>query len=227
MNPTPQQPGRKAPRQTRQRILDAAIRVFSSRGFHDATMDEIAIAAGVAKGTLYYNFPSKTGLFVSLVAEGMDGFLDTLGRELVSELHFPDHFRRLAKVHLDILMDHIELLTIALNPTVYGFDVATVAEIQTAWHKYLEFLAHILKTGQQQGYIRGGDPMLMAHEVLGTLGGVMRYYVAAKAGAFPHAGRPFRSEWLIEEILRLFSQGILSQAGREGFQAAIVPTEEP
>ncbi len=217
-------PRRKPVRKTHQRILDAAIRVFSDRGYHDATMDEIANTAGVAKGTLYYNFPSKTGLFVALVSEGMDGFLNTLNQEAVSELHFHDHFRRLIRVHLDVLIEHIELLTIALNPTVYGFDASTVAVVQEAWTRYLEFLAQQLRKGQEQGYIRAGEPMLMAHEVLGVLGGVLRYYVSMASGDMEGSNRPFRLEWLSEEILRLFSQGLVSESGRAGFLAAQVPT---
>jgi AcrR family transcriptional regulator len=44
-------------------ILEAAYRVFAERGFEQATMDEIAKAAGVAKGTLYLYYPSKQEIY--------------------------------------------------------------------------------------------------------------------------------------------------------------------
>jgi AcrR family transcriptional regulator len=44
-------------------ILQAAYRVFAERGFEPATMDEIAKAAGVAKGTLYLYYPSKQDIY--------------------------------------------------------------------------------------------------------------------------------------------------------------------
>jgi AcrR family transcriptional regulator len=44
-------------------ILQAAYRVFAERGFEQATMDEIAKAAGVAKGTLYLYYPSKVDIY--------------------------------------------------------------------------------------------------------------------------------------------------------------------
>jgi AcrR family transcriptional regulator len=51
----------------RERILDAALDVFSDKGFHMATVDEIAERAEVGKGTLYRYFSNKEGLFTELV----------------------------------------------------------------------------------------------------------------------------------------------------------------
>ncbi len=51
----------------KERILDAALEVFSHKGFHSATTDEIAERAGVGKGTLYRYFETKEKLFAQLV----------------------------------------------------------------------------------------------------------------------------------------------------------------
>lgn len=48
-------------------ILDAAIKVFANAGFHTSTMDQVAEAAGVAKGTLYLYFKSKNDLLDELI----------------------------------------------------------------------------------------------------------------------------------------------------------------
>ena len=53
-------------------ILDAAAAVFARRGFRAATMDEVAAAAGVAKGTLYLSYSSKEDLFFALFAAFAD-----------------------------------------------------------------------------------------------------------------------------------------------------------
>lgn len=54
------------------RIFDAALKVFSERGFHAAKMDEIATISGVAKGTLYRHFKSKEDLLDQLLSETSD-----------------------------------------------------------------------------------------------------------------------------------------------------------
>ena len=55
--------------QTRAKLLKAAGATFARRGYHEATLDEIAERAGLSKGALYYNFASKEDLFLALLAD--------------------------------------------------------------------------------------------------------------------------------------------------------------
>ena len=59
--------GRLQTADTREKILVAALEVFSSKGFHGTTVDEIAERAGLGKGTGYRHFQSKKGLFSELI----------------------------------------------------------------------------------------------------------------------------------------------------------------
>ncbi|HYY91990.1 MAG TPA: helix-turn-helix domain-containing protein, partial [Candidatus Dormibacteraeota bacterium] len=45
------------------RIIEAANRIFADKGYHEATMDDVAKQLGVSKGALYLYFPSKVDLF--------------------------------------------------------------------------------------------------------------------------------------------------------------------
>ncbi len=56
---------------TRQKLYDAAIALVAERGYDATTVDDIAEAAGVAKGTVYYNFGSKPELFAGLLRYGV------------------------------------------------------------------------------------------------------------------------------------------------------------
>ncbi|MCX0243397.1 MULTISPECIES: TetR/AcrR family transcriptional regulator [Streptomyces] len=56
---------------TRQRLYEAAVTLIAEKGFSATTVDEIADRAGVAKGTVYYNFKSKTELFEELLRHGV------------------------------------------------------------------------------------------------------------------------------------------------------------
>jgi AcrR family transcriptional regulator len=53
--------------QTRARLLEAAAAVFARRGYHVATLEEVAADAGFTKGAVYSNFESKEALFLALV----------------------------------------------------------------------------------------------------------------------------------------------------------------
>lgn len=61
-------------------ILDAALEVFGSRGFHAASIDEIAQAAGISKALIYEHFPSKKDLHVSLLERHAQEIFGRLAR---------------------------------------------------------------------------------------------------------------------------------------------------
>ncbi len=55
------------PRQTRERILDAALDIFATHGYHDTRLDDIVDEAKTSKGSIYFYFPNKERLFLALV----------------------------------------------------------------------------------------------------------------------------------------------------------------
>jgi TetR/AcrR family transcriptional regulator len=59
-------------RSTQQKLFTATLRLIGTRGVVGLTVDEIAAEAGVAKGTVYYNFGSKDGLIDALLRHGVD-----------------------------------------------------------------------------------------------------------------------------------------------------------
>lgn len=67
---------------TRARILEAALRVFRERGFHEATMREIASAAGVAVGAAYYYFDSKNALVMGFYEESQKHLIPAIDQSL-------------------------------------------------------------------------------------------------------------------------------------------------
>lgn len=88
---------------TRRQIIDAAVRLIADHGYAATSVDEIADAAGVAKGSVYYNFGSKSELFAAVLAEGVTRLtqglrgalaaagarppLEVLAEELLREVH--------------------------------------------------------------------------------------------------------------------------------------------
>ncbi|KPI05084.1 transcriptional regulator, TetR family [Actinobacteria bacterium OV450] len=69
---------------TRQKLYEAAVTLIAEQGFSATTVDEIAERAGVAKGTVYYNFASKNELFEELLRHGV-GLLTASLREAAEE----------------------------------------------------------------------------------------------------------------------------------------------
>ncbi|QTE31507.1 TetR family transcriptional regulator [Pengzhenrongella sicca] len=63
---------------TRQQIIDAAVALIANRGFSATSVDDIAAAAGVAKGSIFYIFGSKTDMFEQILSEGVRRLTDDL-----------------------------------------------------------------------------------------------------------------------------------------------------
>jgi AcrR family transcriptional regulator len=70
---------------TKQRLFDASMELIGERGAAGVTVDEIAAAAGVSKGTVYYNFGSKSDLIAQLLRHGVDIMLGRL--QTIEGLH--------------------------------------------------------------------------------------------------------------------------------------------
>ena len=65
---TPQPKWERRPEERPREILEAALRVFAARGYGATRLEDVAAAAGVTKGTIYYYFKSKEDLLIRLVA---------------------------------------------------------------------------------------------------------------------------------------------------------------
>jgi AcrR family transcriptional regulator len=88
-------PGRRDEQRarTRSELLDAAARVFGARGFHAASVDQVAEAAGYTKGAVYSNFASKEELFLELLDRHLDEAIGAL-EQLVFDVAPEDRAER-------------------------------------------------------------------------------------------------------------------------------------
>src|SRR6202020_2624007 len=77
MNLEPLTPERRR-QQTREHLLAAAAQVFAERGFHGASLDEVAAVAGFTKGAVYSNFKNKEGLLLALFKANYDREMDAI-----------------------------------------------------------------------------------------------------------------------------------------------------
>jgi len=76
---------RRLPEERPQQILDAAFTVFGEHGLQGARLDDIAHAAGVAKGTIYLYFPNKEALFQEMIYSTMVSRLEQAEAQLAAD----------------------------------------------------------------------------------------------------------------------------------------------
>jgi len=154
---------------TRKRILAAAVAVFSRKGFHQATMDEIALEAGVAKGTLYYNYASKSALFSATITDGIEVIIEQIRQALASQLPFLQHLRTLVEQNISLYLKYSDLTRIVFNELTSGMDAQVMQEIEQVRERYVAFMADQLEVGRDQGYLRSVDLKLAAIGLVGMV----------------------------------------------------------
>lgn len=97
---------------TQKKIIDAAIKVFSEKGFEGATTSEIAQEAGVAEGTIFRHFSTKKGILQGILLQVVDNYrLDILG-PLVEMIEKGDSQNKIPSIitQLEEVMQQIPLL---------------------------------------------------------------------------------------------------------------------
>jgi AcrR family transcriptional regulator len=85
--------------------LDAAAAHFAERGYHATTMRDIAHAAGVTPGAVYFHVPTKQALLVAVYAEGVDRITRHVEESIGQETDASLRFRRAIKAHLESILD--------------------------------------------------------------------------------------------------------------------------
>jgi AcrR family transcriptional regulator len=153
-------------RDTREKILDASLRLFSKKGFLGTTTKEIAQKAGVAELTLFRHFSSKERLFEEMIANY--SFLPALKGLLpeIKDLSYKDAMREIAERFLDRLTERRELIKI-MHSEVHRYP-AKVKEIQqNLVGEIVRTLASYFREMQGRGLLREFDPELGARALLG------------------------------------------------------------
>lgn len=70
---------------TRESVLGAAAQVFARRGFHGASMEDVAETAGFSKGAIYSNFAGKEDLFLALLDQHVDAKMEAFAAVFEAE----------------------------------------------------------------------------------------------------------------------------------------------
>src|SRR5437762_8993805 len=96
----------RLPRHERRRqLLDAALEVFVSQGYHAAAMDDIAERAGVSKPVLYQHFPGKLELYLALLDTHCDAMIERIRSAMDATNDNRERVRGAVKAYFDFV-DH-------------------------------------------------------------------------------------------------------------------------
>ncbi len=175
----------------RERILDAAVRVFAKSGFHATRVSEVAKAAGVADGTIYLYFRSKDELLVSLFEDRVERLLAFMARELPKRPDARERLRAVIELQLGLLEGERELaevITVILRQSTKLMKEYAAPRFM----EYLDAIARVVAEGQASGQFRTDvSPGLVARATFGALDGIVLTWALGRAehGALGRAAK--------------------------------------
>jgi len=154
---------------SRRRILEAARDVFFRDGFGPASLDEVAERAQVAKGTLYRHVENKAELYLAVLTENGERFLEEMHRVVRDRVSSLDQLRSIGEFYLDYWSRNPEYFAIfwaVRNQHLIGRLPAKITDkISDLWSLPLRVLESVIERGVRSGELVECDPWVMAHVI--------------------------------------------------------------
>src|ERR1700688_4185747 len=159
----------------RQRILAAALALFAHQAYQAVTMDRVAEAAGVAKGTLYLYFPSKDALYLGVLNDGLDTAYRTYQGSADPKLPVVERMRRSIAVAVEFYDRRRDFLQF------FAMEEPRLSEarnriIEGSRERGFNFSASLIEEGIRIGVFTRVDPRLATLTIQGAIRSLLLYY---------------------------------------------------
>ena len=150
-------------------IFTAAIQLFGERGYHGASMRDIAKAVGILPGSLYTHIDSKEVLLLAIIESAIDRFNIAAERVDRKNLPAPKALREIIRAHLEMVSDNPQLCRIVFHQWRYlSEEHRTLLLNKRA--RYSRFYREVIERGIADGSLRQSlNPKLAVLTTLGAL----------------------------------------------------------
>jgi len=188
---------------TRDDILEAAAQIFREKGYHAASMQEIARAVNLQKGSLYHHVSSKQEILLALLDRALDVLIENIESVRTQPLSADEKMRQAMCAYLQTMLEHRDLAAVlllehrSLEPQYQARHTPRRDRFERLWRE-------MIVEGDQNGLFSCFDPALASRFVLGVLNWTITWY------------RPDGSLTPAEisaEFADLFLQGLLLRQG--------------
>jgi len=157
-------------------IIAAAAKVFRTKGYHAATVQDIANEVGILKGSLYHHFESKEDLLYLIVKEPIARMYETIGEIVATDLPAAEKLRRAILAHLDAFDRHYPHLFVYLRERE-EMKRRFRERVKLSPERYERFWQQIVREGMKSGEFRPDlDVQVVSYGILGMLNWLYRWY---------------------------------------------------
>ncbi len=159
----------------REEILAAAAQIFREKGYHATSMQDIAEAVHLQKGSLYHHIRSKEEILVSLLDRALDLLIQSMQEVMASPLSIEEKLRAAMRMYADNIAVHSDLAAVLLleyrnlSPRLRSRHMGRRDRFEALWRE-------LIRQGMQQGVFRTSDEKLVALAILGVQNWMLTWY---------------------------------------------------
>ena len=159
----------------REKILDASAQIIRQKGYHAASMQDIAEAVNLQKASLYHHFSSKQEILLALLDQAMDILIERISKVLVQDIPADEKLRQAMRVYLGTLDEHSDLTSVlllehrSLNPEYHDRHIPRRDRFERLWRE-------MIQEGVESGVFAQTDPALAGRALLGVMNWTITWY---------------------------------------------------
>ncbi len=184
---------------TRDEILEAAAQIFRQKGFHAASMQDIAQAVNLQKASLYHHIASKQEILLALLDQALAMLIEHVGSAISQPLPPDEKLRMAMQAYMQFMLKHSDLAAVlllehrSLEPEFHAQHIPHRDHFESLWRE-------VIAEGCEKGLFCCPDPSLAARYLLGVMNWTITW--------FKPSG-PLSPAEIADQYADLFLQGLL------------------
>ena len=159
----------------RAQILEASAQIIRQKGFHAASMQDIANAVNLQKASLYHHFSSKQEILLALLDQALDLLSERVSACLAMGIPVDEKLRQAMRVYLGSMAEHTDLAAVlllehrSLDPEYHERHIPRRDRFERLWRD-------LIQEGVESGVFKDDDPSLTARALLGVMNWTITWF---------------------------------------------------
>ncbi|HEY2596420.1 MAG TPA: TetR/AcrR family transcriptional regulator [Chloroflexota bacterium] len=167
---------RDEPRKRDEEVYAASLRLFTEKGYHATSMQDIAAAVGLYKGSLYHYIGGKDELLARVFERGMGSLLDEVEAIVAdTSLAASRQLRLILRAHVAAVADNREALTVYLHE-FRALAGETLGSVREQRERYRRMVESVVERGVKSGEFGTTDVAIATLGVLGMCNWIVQWY---------------------------------------------------
>jgi AcrR family transcriptional regulator len=192
------------------RIMNAALKIFSTKGYSPAVLDEVAREAGIAKGTLYLYFQDKEDLFCSTIMNVIDKLIGLMREKIDDALNPVQILRDIAFLQLSFFSQNREFFRIFQtlhNDLLLCSHKQLFQRLMERRQELIDYEYEVVERAKRLGLVRKD---IDTAEVVHCYEGMVMYSIK-EMGCCETPTRVLNLEKKIHTLMKIFLQGVSTE----------------